>query len=741
MVLDVPHPARRLLAATALLALASGCAPRAESSVADRVAAADSVVDLSSLLAGTAPLDATFLLVRASTGARVVHGPQRTSERFRPASTFKIANTLIALETGVATGTDFFLPWDSLASPTARASWARDQTLESAFRNSVYWYYQELARRIGAERMRSWLGHLDYGNRSTGGGIDRFWLSGDLRISPDEQVRFLQTLVRGELPVSPESRSIVIDLMRQRDTAGYRIFGKTGTSDVTATRENGWLVGWVEAAADTSFYALNMEGETVWEDWPPHRRVELLERVLTRLRIIGQQIDTLRLGAHARILSADSMGGRASGTPGLRAAQRYIVSRLESLRIEGFAPGGGYLQPIPLTAVDVSASGTRLIVRRRDAAADTITPPGFYHLGGSRASFAPFAGQLAYGGTTQEALGGRTQLVRDSMVLVVHPDPQVPLDSLLGTLDTGRVRGVIAIVPNPRMYERLRVVRGPTRFIAPAGAGLQSMPVLVVPPDVALRLGIDSTTASGAALPATAALEMQARFAPSEAANIIARIPGSNPGARAVMYLAHYDHIGIGEPEDGDSLYNGFIDNAVGVAAVLGVAEAMRTNPPAGPVIFLLTAAEEEGSLGSAFFAANPPLPLDSVAAAINLDAGAPLAPPRRWRLEGGSAHTVWQVADSVARSRGWEASLVPALANSDHWSLLSAGVPSVLLAPDDGWEGVTPEQEQALIDRWWRAHRPGDEWSPAFPLAGLGRYAEFALLLGYGISSAAIEH
>ena len=315
MVLDVPHPARRLLAAAALVALASGCAPRAESSVADGVAAADSVVDLSSLLSGTAPLDATFVLVRASTGERVVHGPERASERFLPASTFKIANTLVALETGVATGPDFFLPWDSVASPTARTSWARDQTLESAFRNSVYWYYQELARRIGSERMTSWLGRLDYGNRSTGGGIDRFWLSGDLRISPDEQVRFLQRLVGGELPVSPESRSIVIDLMRQRDTAGYRIFGKTGTSDVTATRENGWLVGWVEAVGDTFFYALNMEGETVWEDWPPNRRVELLERVLTRLGIIGQQVDSLRLGEVTRILSADSMGGWASGTP------------------------------------------------------------------------------------------------------------------------------------------------------------------------------------------------------------------------------------------------------------------------------------------------------------------------------------------------------------------------------------------------------------------------------------------
>jgi beta-lactamase class D len=279
-------------------ALVVGCAAdtpsrRLVDSVRAAVPPADSIVDLSAVFAGAAPMDATFLLVRGSTGERTLHNAERARQRFRPASTFKIANSIIALETGVATGPDFFLPWDSLAVPTTRRVWARDQTMKTAFRNSVYWYYQELARRIGEDRMREWLGRLEYGNQSTGGGIDRFWLAGDLRISPEEQVQFLRKLVRGALPISPETRATVIDLMRQRDTTAYRLYGKTGTSEVTPTRENGWIVGWVETASDTLYYALNMEGESVWEDWPPHRRVELVERITARLEGSARRSDAV----------------------------------------------------------------------------------------------------------------------------------------------------------------------------------------------------------------------------------------------------------------------------------------------------------------------------------------------------------------------------------------------------------------------------------------------------------------
>ena len=240
----------------------------------------------------TLALDSLFEAVEAATvviwradGRVARYRPQRAARRFRPASTFKIPNSVIAIETGVATGPEHPIPWDSARVPRTGffpESWARDQTLRSAFRNSVYWAYQELARRVGAGPMRAWLARLDYGNRSIAGGVDLFWLEGALRISPEEQVRFLRRLLEGELPVRPSTVEAVRGMARLEGDGAFTLFGKTGTSEVTPTRENGWIVGWLEGEdpAHRTYYAINMEGERVWEEWPPRRRHELALQVL-----------------------------------------------------------------------------------------------------------------------------------------------------------------------------------------------------------------------------------------------------------------------------------------------------------------------------------------------------------------------------------------------------------------------------------------------------------------------------
>lgn len=228
-------------------------------------------------------LDGTFVLRDLADGATQTYNPERAATRFVPASTYKIPNTLIALETGVASGPAFAVAWDSTeAVPADRwpLAWRGDQTLESAFRNSVYWVYQGLARDIGEDRMRMYLAQFDYGNQDMGGGLDRFWLGGDLRISPLEQAAFLDKLYHGRLGVSARSTQIVRDLMVLDETDAYRLSGKTGTADVTPTRELGWLVGFVEVGSAAYAYALNMEGERVWEDYPPPTRAAFVTRIL-----------------------------------------------------------------------------------------------------------------------------------------------------------------------------------------------------------------------------------------------------------------------------------------------------------------------------------------------------------------------------------------------------------------------------------------------------------------------------
>jgi beta-lactamase class D len=232
--------------------------------------------------------EGTFVLLDGQTGQTTRYNPARARQSFSPASTFKIPNSLIALETGVARGPDFPLSWDPNVAPPQpwwRDSWKRDQTLRTAFRESVVWYYQELARRIGPERMLTYVQRFGYGNEDLSGGIDQFWLRGGLRISPNEQVDFLRRFHRGELGVSPRSTQIVKDVMLVEQTPEYKLSGKSGTTMVDGyeDRELAWFVGYVERENQVHFYALNMEGDSVGEDWPPSKRVTLTRDILREL--------------------------------------------------------------------------------------------------------------------------------------------------------------------------------------------------------------------------------------------------------------------------------------------------------------------------------------------------------------------------------------------------------------------------------------------------------------------------
>lgn len=249
-------------------------------------------VDLSRFFPGA---EATFVLLDGQTGQIVRHNPERARQRFSPASTFKIPNSLIALETGVATGQDFPLAWDPAVAPPQswwRDSWKRDQTLRTAFRQSVVWYYQELARRIGPERMQTYVQRFDYGNGDLSGGIDQFWLRGGLRISADEQVDFLRRFYRGEVGASPRSTQIVKNLMLAEESSEYMLHGKSGTTMVDGyeDRELAWFVGYVDHGNQVHFFALNMEGDQVGEDWPPSRRAELAREILLELGVLGPPV-------------------------------------------------------------------------------------------------------------------------------------------------------------------------------------------------------------------------------------------------------------------------------------------------------------------------------------------------------------------------------------------------------------------------------------------------------------------
>jgi beta-lactamase class D len=135
--------------------------------------------------------------------------------------------------------------------------------------------------------MQHYLDQFEYGNKSMAGGLDQFWLHGDLRISPDEQVRFLRRLYSGELGVSGRSTKILKDLLVLEDSGDSRLSGKTGTVGITPGRELAWLVGYVERGKRVFFFALNVEGEEVWERWgQPEDRMELVRSILRELSVL-----------------------------------------------------------------------------------------------------------------------------------------------------------------------------------------------------------------------------------------------------------------------------------------------------------------------------------------------------------------------------------------------------------------------------------------------------------------------
>lgn len=137
-------------------------------------------------------IDATIIVSSLNTGKENIINKERCIQRFLPASTFKIPNTLIALQQGVVKDENEIIKWDG--KDKGLKEWNEDQTLKTAFPVSCVWFYQELAKKIGLENYSEYLNKMNYGNKKTGTSVDTFWLEGDIRISAKEQVEFLKEI-------------------------------------------------------------------------------------------------------------------------------------------------------------------------------------------------------------------------------------------------------------------------------------------------------------------------------------------------------------------------------------------------------------------------------------------------------------------------------------------------------------------------------------------------------------------
>lgn len=212
--------------------------------------------DLQSVFHEQGVENGTFVLLDVEHNHMTVINSTRAAQRFWPASTFKIANSLIALETGAVRSEQEVIPYGGQPQPFE--VWEQDMPLAEAIRVSNVPVYQEVARRIGLSRMQHWVKRLDYGNQNIGSVIDRFWLDGPLEISAIEQARFLARLTKSTFPVSQTVQETVRDMLKLEKFGDMQLYGKTGWA-MGATPDIGWLVGWVEKEGHIYTFALNME--------------------------------------------------------------------------------------------------------------------------------------------------------------------------------------------------------------------------------------------------------------------------------------------------------------------------------------------------------------------------------------------------------------------------------------------------------------------------------------------------
>lgn len=214
--------------------------------------------------------------------------PAYKDSAYLPASTFKIVNSLIGIQTGRISNENMIIKWDGVTrfyplGDTA-IEWNKDLTMKEAFKASAAPYYQEVARRIGKDTMQKWLDTLGYGQRygkfRIAGNIDTFWLDNTLKITADEQLGLVKKLYFDQLPFFKSTQKVVRDIMLQEDNANYKLSYKTGWGFKPNGDPVGWMVGWIEENRHPYFFVLQLISSNHKFDMRP-ARIGILKSILS----------------------------------------------------------------------------------------------------------------------------------------------------------------------------------------------------------------------------------------------------------------------------------------------------------------------------------------------------------------------------------------------------------------------------------------------------------------------------
>ncbi|MBX3174048.1 MAG: M28 family peptidase [Gemmatimonadaceae bacterium] len=490
----------------------------------------------------------------------------------------------------------------------------------------------------------------------------------------------------------------------------------------------------------------------------------------------AQDITETEIRAHIQFLSSDLLEGRAPASRGGSLTEQYIVAQLMAA---GVQPGNGdsYLQRVPIDIVAADAAGMRIAVTGKataslrypedvvawagasDARSGAKAPVVFVGYGVNAPEFrwddfkgvdvkgkillvlvndppAPPQEPTLFGGTAMTYYGRWTYKFEEAErrgaagMLIIH--------------NTDRAGYGWATVVGSWAKEQRMLPRDPK---LPAPLGFRGWITEDRAAGLLREAGLDLATLRRNAesrnfRPVETGLSLDVSFTNSvqhlESHNVVGRIAGQSGDASRehVMLSAHWDHLGIGPVVDGDSIYNGALDNASGTADLLAIARALATGPrPQRSVLVAFVTAEESGLLGSAYLAQNPVVPTEQLVANLNVDGGNVLGETRDLTVLGDTKSSLGPQLARLIAPRGMRISpdAFPERGyfyRSDHFSFAKAGVPSVSIGEGEDFAGRPAGWGNAQAEEYTtkRYHQPGDEYDPSWDLKGAVQLSNIVL-------------
>jgi Zn-dependent M28 family amino/carboxypeptidase len=501
-------------------------------------------------------------------------------------------------------------------------------------------------------------------------------------------------------------------------------------------------------------------------------------------------INETMLKAHIKFLADDMLEGRGTGARGGELAAKYIAAQLEALGAKGAGENGSFFQPVSLVGVKADPNTTLTIsgasgsetfkfaddfvaftgaqTESVDVDADLVFVG--YGINAPEQRWNDYKGDTDYRGkilvmlvndppaTAQEPnlFGGKAltyygrwtykyeEAARRGAAgaILLHTDQSAGYPWGVVRTSNGSWRFDIARTQNdttPFLQFRSWVTdKAAHRLMKLAGQDLD-----------ALRAKATTREFQPVNLGLKGKLNLKSEVKRVAAPNVVGVLEGSDPQLRNeyVVYSAHWDHLGIGAPnKSGDTIYNGALDNASGVAAVLAIAETIARMPPAQrpkrSSLFLFPTAEEQGLLGAEWYSKHPVVPLHKTAANVNLDSMNVLGPTNDFVPLGAERSTLKTVVDTVARDMGLRVSPDArpeqgSFFRSDHFPFAKAGVPSISLKEGDDYVGRSKEwgEEQFRAYNTAHYHQPSDEFRDTWDFRGMIQETEIALAIGRMIS------